>query len=469
MAREEVRRFQRAADEVASFLKPKLDSGTRAKIITHTDADGISAAAILARCFYNYNVPFHLTFSRPIKPNEVPELAKEDYDLFVFTDQGSGQVSAIHKHLLGAGRDVLILDHHPGDFPEHPKLAYLNPHACDLNGAKDISASGVVYSVIERLDKSFRPLVGLAMVGALGDRQEFFSGFTGVNEVLVKRAIDLDMVGTGEGLKLIGRTLSPVAECLRLSIRPYLPDLTGDLEACRELAGSLGISLKDTTAQLGREREASLRDALFARSDATTTSEDFRHTLWGTLYAPKAGEWAGPADLHEFVAMLDACEKLGTPELGFAAAMGDEAAATNALALLRRYQEEMVAVLRWFEDQREKFKATPQMRYIYAGKEVDSKMIGEAISLAMESGLVETDRPVIGMVDSKGDLKVSARATPSYAMQGADLGEVLGKVARALDGTGGGHDVAAAARVPLERRDEFIAKLDKTLAQVAGA
>ncbi|GAI57924.1 unnamed protein product, partial [marine sediment metagenome] len=207
-SRAEVRRFQRAVEEVVSFLKPRLGGDIRVKIISHADADGIAAAAIMARCLYTYNVPLNVKFARPLKPDEIAELGKGNHDFFIFLDQGSSQIEAIHKFILGRKRDVVVIDHHPGEFPEHPNLAYLNPHTCGLNGAKDVSSSGAVYSVVEQLDRSFRPLVGLAIVGAIGDRQELFSGFTSINDTLVKRAIDLGFLRVGEGLRLIGRTLN---------------------------------------------------------------------------------------------------------------------------------------------------------------------------------------------------------------------------------------------------------------------
>jgi len=465
MGRAEIRRFQKAADGVASSLKQKLSSGARVKVISHTDADGISAAAILVQYFHKHNIPFDTTFTRPLEPSEVAELAKGDYDLFVFIDQGTGQLSAIRKYLLETGHDVVILDHHSGEYFHHPNLTLLNPHAYGLNGAKDVSASGVVYSVVERMDESFRPMAWQALVGALGDREEFFSGFTGINEVLLRQAINLGTMEVGEGLRLVGRDLFPVAECLRFSVRPYLKGLTGSPEACRELVETLGIPPEGTLDQLGREREMTLRDVLLARS-GKVANDMFRHVLWGPLYIPKVRWVRGPQDLHGYIAMLDACDKLRRPDVSFAAFLGDESAAKNALAILRRYQEQMADILHWFDINRDKFETSPQMRYIYAGKRIKPNMIGEAISLAMESSLVETDRPVIGLVDSGNELKVSARATPRYAMEGGVLGETIRRVALDLGGSGGGHDTAAAARVPLKRKDEFISKLDQALAGV---
>ena len=463
-SRAEIRKFQRGIEEVVSFLKPRLGGDIHVKIISHTDADGIAAAAIMARCLYTYNVPFNVKFTHPLKPDEIAELGKEGHDFFVFIDQGSSQIEAIHKFILGQKRDVVVIDHHPGEFPEHPNLAYLNPHACGLNGAKDVSASGAVYSVVEQLDRSFRPLVGLAIVGAIGDRQELFSGFTGINDTLVKRAVDLGFLRVGEGLRLVGRTLSQVVECLRLTTRPYIPSLSGNPSACRSLVDMLGFSPSSTLVELGFEAERKLRDAIFARVGSLTTNEKFYHTLWGTTYTLVAEDLVGPCDLREYAAMLDACANLRKLEFGFAVAVGDQSAQAEALALLNSHQEQMLKVMEWLGSHLDSFKLTPRLRHIYFGNVVDSTMVGEALALAMESGLVATDRPILGITDvSAEEFKVSARSTHGLAMQGIDVGRVLAKAAKAVGGYGGGHDVSAAARIPRERMGEFIAKVDQTL------
>ncbi|MDI6643160.1 MAG: DHHA1 domain-containing protein [Candidatus Hodarchaeaceae archaeon] len=468
MGRAEIRRFQRAAEEAAAFLKPRLDGNVHIKVISHTDADGIAAAAILARCLYFYNVPFSIIFSRPMSSDQISELAKEDHDMFIFVDQGSAQIETIHKSILSKKRDVLVIDHHPGEFPEHPNLAYINPHTCGLNGAKDVSSSGAVYSIVEQLDLRFRSLAGLAVVGAIGDRQEFFSGFTGANDTLVKRAVDLGLLYQSEGLRLVGRTLSPVVECLRSSTRPYIVGLSGNLAACRSLVDTLGIPHSSLLSELGFEVERRLADGIFARVGPLATNEEFAHTLWGTLYAIATADLVGPRDLREYAALLDACGNLQKPEIGFAVAAGDQVAQADALAILSSRQEQMLKALAWLVKKLGSFKLTSTFRYLYCGDDIDPAMMGEALSLAIESGLIPTDQPVLALANMAGGLKISARSTPGLAMQGIDIGRALAKTAADVGGYGGGHDVAAAARIPRERMDEFIAKLDQTLSGGGG-
>lgn len=469
MVRAEVRRFQRAAEEIAADLKSQLGADIRVKILTHTDTDGISAGNILARCLNYYDIPFHITFTSPLSSGKLEELAKEDYDLFFFLDQGTGQISGIEEHLLNTDHKVVILDHHPGEFPDHPGLFHLNPHTHDLNGAKDVSAAGVVYSIIKELDERFTPLSEIALIGALGDRQEFFSGFTGVNQEICKKSIDEEILKIEQGLKLVPRT-SKIPEALARAIKPYLFGVSGEEEeAAQKLVENTGIGPNMVLAELDLESEEKLKDAILSQVKVEPT-DDFKHALWGTIYASTVKQTAGPKNAHEYVAMLDACEKLGRPDLGFATLFGDEDARDEALEMLREYQEKMVKVLDWFASKRKNFKSNPQMRYIDTGNEVESKMIGEALSLAIESSLINPNLPILGLADFGEDgLKVSARATPDYAMRGPNIGDILGKVSRELGGSGGGHDTAAAARLPRERKDEFITKVSQSLEEaVAG-
>jgi RecJ-like exonuclease len=323
--------------------------------------------------------------------------------------------------------------------------------------------------VAEQLDLKFRPLIGLALVGALGDRQEFFSGFTGVNDLLAKRAADLEIVRQGEGLRLIGRSLKPVLECLRTSTRPYLRGLSRNPSACRSLLGDLGISHSISISELQHEQERALADAIFARVGETAENEEFRHTLWGALYTNTSKQLVGPRDLREYATVLDSCANLKRPEIGFAMALGDDTAVSDALTLLSSRQEEMLGTLAWFIRNLALLRDSGTFRYIYCGSDVNPRLMGEAISLLIESGIVSMDRPILGLVDlSPETVKVSARGTPKLAMEGTNVGRAIETAAAQVGGLGGGHDVAAAARVPKQRMDEFLAKLNHTLSEERG-
>ncbi len=461
MGRAEIKRFKRGAEEVMSFLKPRLDGKSRIKIIAHSDTDGIASAAILARCFYYYNVPFTVKFGRVPNDKEISKMSEDGHDLFIFLDLGSSQSDAINRYILSKHMDVIVIDHHPGTFIEGPNIAHLNPHIFGLNGATDISASGATFSVVEQLDLRFRPLIGLAIVGAIGDRQDLASGFTGVNDTLIKRGVDLGLLSESEGLNLIRRSLIPVVECIRTSTRPYIVGLSSNMATCRSMIDALGISHFNILSGLGSECERILSDAIYARVGSIATNEEFRRTLWGAIYKTNTDDLAGPKELREYAAILDACGNLKRPEIGFAIAVGDENSQADGLALLNILQEKLLQTMGWIVTNINSFKETSTFRYIYFGEVVDSALLGEALSLSIASGLLSTELPVIGLSDvANGQIKISARCTQMLTKKGVNLGHVLSKTAPEVGGFGGGHDVAAAARIPRERMDEFITKLD---------
>ena len=464
MGKADVRTFLRMGSRVADFLKDRIEQKRSVKIVAHRDTDGIAATMILAECLRFYDVPFSIEFSRPKKPAEIAELGQEEYELFVFLDQGSAQLEAIHKSLLAKHRDVIIIDHHPGEFHEHPNLAVLNPHSIGMNGAKDVSGSSAAYVVVENLDPRFRSLIVVALIGAIGDRQEFFSGFTGVNDVLYKRAVDLGFVETREGLRLVGRSFRPLVETLRLSIRPFIKGLSGHPTVCQQVLEELDLKPSTMLSQLDMEEEKALADLLVARAGEAAKAEEFRHTLWGSIHQPVAGFHLLSLTFRECSALLDACGSLNKPEIGLSALIGDRTALHEATSLLTTYHEEMLRALEYLVNRLGSVRERQNLRVLDGGDGVRPALVGEAVSLLIESGLVRMDKPIV--IFSKtptGEIKVSARSTPALAMGGLDLGAAIKAAAERAGGVGGGHDVAAAARIPPSEIEEFLSLLDKSL------
>ncbi len=454
--------FQKAAGEIASFLKSRLREGSRIRVNTDSDPDGVAAGNILARCLEYYDAPFHLVFDGPPEQEDLEELNNQDYDLFVFLDQGTGQLDMIEEHLLENDRDVLILDHHPGEVQGHPGLTHLNPHQYGLDGTDDISASGVVYLVVEKVDKDFKPLSEMAILGALGDRQLKSSGFSGLNEMIVREAVDRNYLMVREGLKLDGRTL-PLMESIKHSVRPFLLGLSGNENAVKELLDDVGLEHDVLLDELDRDEEKELLEGILETIEVEP-KENIRDSLWGNVYTPKVKQAVGPKTINEYVTMLDACEKLDRIEVGFSALLGNEDSREEALETLREYQELMIGTLNWLLENRDRIKTTPQIRYIDVEDRLETQMIGETLSIAIESGLIDMDRPVLGLTTGEDQIKVSARARAEYAeSEGVDIGKVLHGVSKDLGGSGGGHNVAAAARIPLERKDAFLKKVNRTI------
>ena len=78
------------------------------RIISHNDADGISAAAVLANALKEENVQFHTTIVPRLKEDLINQLRHEKHDLVIFSDMGSSFVGELNSFKC----DVIIADHH---------------------------------------------------------------------------------------------------------------------------------------------------------------------------------------------------------------------------------------------------------------------------------------------------------------------------------------------------------------------
>jgi len=267
--------------------------------------------------------------------------------------------------------------------------------------------------VLEKLDGDFKPSPIMALIGALGDRQNYPSGFIEINQAIVEQAMDSGDLDSREGLKLNGRNL-PLFECLSRSIRPFLLGLSGNKESSQQLVEDMGFDPEKSLEDLDPEEEKELRDEILSRVEASS-KENLKSSLWAPLYISESDQMGDKRALYEYVTILDACEKLKKEEVGFSALLGDEDSWKEALDCLHEYQDRMVDVINWIISEEERMKVTQEMRYIDAGEEIETKMMSEALSICLESGIIEPDRPIIGMTSVGEDkLKASARASSDF-------------------------------------------------------
>ena len=85
---------------------------------------------------------------------------------------------------------------------------------------------------------------------------------------------------------------------------------------------------------------------------------------------------------------------------------------------------------------------------------VDEKLLGPVISI-LTSSLEFKDKVVVGSASSRGDdLKISSRVGDNFQGR-VNLGLIMQEAAEAVDGVGGGHSMAAGAKIPSSRAVDF--------------
>ncbi|WP_296873833.1 DHH family phosphoesterase [uncultured Methanobrevibacter sp.] len=431
------------ASEASNMLKEHIDNDSVIRLISHNDADGISAAAVIANALKEEGVQFHTSIVPRLKEDMVNQLRSEKYDLFIFSDMGSPFIKEFntYKH------DVIVADHHQVDGTEsESNVIHINPHLFGIDGSRDLCGAGTAYLAVRDLDK--KHFAYFALTGAFGDMQGQ-DGFTGVNKLILDDALESGTVEIHEGLKIVSKASEPIFKSLAYTFSPPLPGISGDLEGAQEFLEKMNLSYGIKFTDLEDEEKDLLKEALIS----------INPDIFGDCYTlPK--ETAVLQDLEEYSYILDACGKNKKQGLGLSIALGErDQALDTALRLQRQYRDQIVKGLEWIK--REGAQQLNAIQYLYSEDKVLKAVMGTIASIGLSVQLLDNSKPVIGMSRLHNDIKVSGRTTRPMVDSGVDLGKALRDSSNNFMGNGGGHDIAAGAMIPYEAKDQFLHLVDE--------
>lgn len=450
-------------------------------LVSHYDADGISAAGIASILLERLGKKFSVRCTKQLDSEILSELAKRG-ERFVFTDLGSGYISLLEEHLKQ--KEFCIIDHHEppdgdespeGDKPQETARPHFNPHLSGKDGSTELSGAGAVYLVARELDESNRDLSPLAIVGAVGDMQDSPGKLIGLNRGILGDGEAAGVISVLRDLRLFGRHSRPLTQFLSYSTEPFFPGLTADEDACREFISSLGIALNEgerwrVYADLSLGEKKKLVSAIYVYGKDRDIPEFILRSLVGEVYEfPREPPRTELRDAKEFSTLLNACGRHDRPELGVAVCRGDRGGGlAEARALLQKHRKMLRDGIEWAQRA-----GTKQMGAIYVldcGKNVKETLVGVIAGMLYGAQVIGQDKPVIALaIDDNGDLKISARATWPLVRKGLDLGAAMRGAAAACNGIGGGHTIAAGARVGQEMREKFLEEADAIIAKQLGA
>ena len=395
------------ASEASNMLKEHIDNDSVIRLISHNDADGISAAAVIANALKEEGVQFHTSIVPRLKEDMVNQLRSEKYDLFIFSDMGSPFIKEFntYKH------DVIVADHHQVDGTEsESNVIHINPHLFGIDGSRDLCGAGTAYLAVRDLDK--KHFAYFALTGAFGDMQGQ-DGFTGVNKLILDDALESGTVEIHEGLKIVSKASEPIFKSLAYTFSPPLPGISGDLEGAQEFLEKMNLSYGIKFTDLEDEEKDLLKEALIS----------INPDIFGDCYTlPK--ETAVLQDLEEYSYILDACGKNKKQGLGLSIALGErDQALDTALRLQRQYRDQIVKGLEWIK--REGAQQLNTIQYLYSEDKVLKAVMGTIASIGLSVQLLDNSKPVIGMSRLHNDIKVSGRTTRPMVDSGVDLGKAL--------------------------------------------
>jgi len=413
------------------------------RLVSHNDADGLTSAGIMAQALLRAGIRFQLSIAAKLDEAVIEDVNRSasQGELVIFCDMGSGQPELIGK----VAADVVVLDHHQ-PVGQSPAKAVVNAHMVGIDGATDISASGTCYLVARELGPGNVDLAGLAIAGAVGDRQLFQTA----NAFILEEALKAGVVSVRKGLKVGDGNLVDV---LAYSTEPFL-DFTGNPEKTAGFLNQLGLS--GNIENLSEEETSKLASAIALKLIRKASPEAIEAVI-GDIFLLNLEL---VHNVYDFISILNTCGKQKVYGLALALCLKDSAIINEALSLTKEHEKNLALDIR---ESVEKIRQGENIWYINTIEAISTGSLATTVVRYLHPEL-----PFMCVNESEGVLKVSARGTRELVARGLDLAFTLREAASAVGGNGGGHSVASGASIPMGSTEEFLSIADRIIGEQLG-
>lgn len=456
-------------DQVTDCIK----SGKNISVITHLDCDGITSGSIVTKALIRAGAKCTVRTVNEFSKNLIGKMKNDSRQFHIITDLGGGFAKDLDN---GLGDDWIVVDHHQIPQEEFDNQRVINAWKLGVDGGLDVSAGGMAYLVSQALHKENTDLAWIAVVAALGDRQDRGEkkSFTGINVEIAAAAkknyqleIDLDIL-------LVGRETRPLPDALAFTSQPFIEGLTWNRDACLSLLNSSGIKLKEggrwrVPAELTEEEKRTLLQTI-SKFIPNKNASDVIDELVGYTYT-LVGEDKRSflRDAREFSTMLNSCGRIRKAGVGVAICMGDR---TKMLQEGESILVEYRTFLRTYMNtlSNERWRITDNGSYLLVNGEglVPENMTG-AVSSLLGGSQKNTGKIIILRTNGdEGTIKFSSRKSTGCKSE-VNLGLLMRECASKVSGVGGGHDAAAGARITKDKLDEFLDYLEENVSRMQSA
>lgn len=445
-------------EKAEAFKKEHINSSSVIRVVSHLDADGLTAASIIAKALMRENKKYALSVVHQMNSEFIKELANEKYDYYIFADIGSSHLNELSRTL---GEKFLVLDHHEIEENFQKNKNLVNPHCFNIDGGTHISGAGTAYLFCRALNEENKDSAHLAIIGALGDAQEC-DGFSELNSDILNDAIKSGYMEVKKGLKFFGAYSKPIHKVLEYNTDPFIPGITGSESNAIKFLKDLGIELKHLDnwrkiSDLNKDEMSRLISAIILKRAEEKNPEN----IIGNIYIlKKEPEKSNLRDAREFCTMLNACGRMGKASLGIGASMGYSKMRQMAINCMEDYRKEIVGALNKFYNKEFDVIKENTSVIINVKDNLRPTMVGTLAS--MISKVDNNYKYVLSLarMDS-GDTKASLRFAGNSDVR-IILKEILNDV-----GDFGGHKNAAGAVFPTEYEEKFIERAQTILRKLS--
>jgi len=467
----------RSLDESLSFFKDKISDCIRSKksisVTTHIDCDGLTSGSIITKALIRAGAKCTVRTSKEFSQNVVDSLKEDSRDFHIVTDLGGGFASNLDQSF---GEDWIVLDHHQISENEHDNPRVINAWKYDIDGGTEICAGGMAYLAAMALNDKNSDLSAVAVVAALGDRQDQGEkkSFTGKNFEISNTAKELGLLDIDLDLLLVGRETRPLPDALAFTSQPFIEGLTWNRDACLSLLNSSGIQLKDggrwrVPAELNEDEKRIVIEEITKFTTGKNATDIMSELIGYTYTFPREDRRSFLRDGREFSTMLNSCGRISKSGVGVAICMGDrnkilregETILTEYRKLIREYMNVLT---------NERWRISESDNCIMVNGEgiVPETMTGTISSLIAGSPKNSGKIIILRTKGEENTIKFSSRK--SFGCKSPiNLSELMKTGAEKFDGIGGGHNAAAGAKITKDKLNDFLEYLDVNVVNLSSS
>ena len=448
--------FEQYLETTAMEFLENLPKYDHVLSIHHSDADGITAGAIIDQMLKRLKVKYKQTsFNLEISWGEYLDSFNFDPSTsmaIIFSDVcPSGQILCDflekYTHI-----DIYNLDHHlfrPDPIRKLPESVYnCNPTQFGLHGLKEIVGSTLNYLFAKAVSEKNTNLAWLAALGMGGDTLQHFNDYVSYNRLVIEEAIDLEQVILHKGLCLFGGQYERIDKALAQSILPFVPEVEGEPNIAKAIIESLGI--------IPKTKVKDLTDGEVAQIVARFSNPELKGEF---LTLPKK------KGLLEYIfehAQLISILGHDRPDL-----------ATNLLSAIQTSKEFKQNYITYIQGivknlttfvKMDKIESNHAIIVNLTGK-IPIEMWSDTGSFASINHIYDPSKMLFIGGETNGEIKFSVRTTPQFIQahnnSGANI--VIKKIMEQIGGNGGGHGLAGGIRLELNLLQLLTEQIDSII------
>lgn len=455
-------------DDSLSLFKDKITDCIKSEksigVTTHIDCDGLTSGSIITKALIRAGANCTVRTSKEFSNNVIKSIKKDAREFQVITDLAGGFAKELKEEL---DDNWIVLDHHQISEEEQENPNVINAWKYGIDGGVEICAGGMAYLAATALDEKNSDLSSIAVVSALGDRQDQGEkkSFTGKNFEIANTAKKLGLLDIDLDLLLVGRETRPLPDALAFTSQPFIEGLTWNRDTCLSILNSSGIQLKDggrwrVPAELNEDEKRKVIEAITKFTSGKNATDIMSELIGYTYTFPQEDKRSFLRDGREFSTMLNSCGRINKSGVGIAVCMGDRnKILKEGEEILSEYRKMIRNYMNILANERWRISDNPTYVMVNGEGIVPETMTGTISSLMAGSPKNAGKIIILRTGGDENTIKFSSRKSFS-CKSNVNLSELMRTGAEKFEGIGGGHDAAAGAKITKDKLNEFLDYLE---------